>query len=111
MSIYGSNYEFVARKSQLGLPRVLFAQPVVYNDSTNCSCTSQLPCLRPATFRIPNYVVIKGLLVGCLPSESFLASTLECFFDFDCINLIQKHHLSNDVSYISDYRYFHLEIL
>ena len=35
-------------------------------------------------------VLIKGLKIGCTPSESFLASTLECFYDSSCIDLIQE---------------------
>ncbi|UJR34598.1 hypothetical protein I4U23_027374 [Adineta vaga] len=28
---------------------------------------------------------------GCTPSESFCASTLKCFYEQSCINLIQKY--------------------
>jgi hypothetical protein len=30
--------------------------------------------------------------MGCTPSESFLASTLECFYDLSCISLIQQQN-------------------
>ncbi|CAF1545864.1 unnamed protein product [Adineta steineri] len=32
-----------------------------------------------------------GLKIGCLSSESFLQSTLECFYDLNCIQLIQNY--------------------
>ncbi|CAF3971974.1 unnamed protein product, partial [Adineta steineri] len=36
-------------------------------------------------------IPIKGLKIGCTPSESFRASTLECFYDRSCINLIHQY--------------------
>ncbi|CAF4254599.1 unnamed protein product [Adineta steineri] len=36
-------------------------------------------------------ISIRGLKIGCLPSESFLQSTLECFYDLNCIQLIQNY--------------------
>jgi hypothetical protein len=58
------------------------------------NCTSQANFIRTN----PSATVsIKGLKMGCTPSESFLASTLECFYDSSCINLIQEYtsHTNN----------------
>ena len=39
---------------------------------------------------------IKGLKIGCTPTESFRASSLECFYDSSCIDLIQEYtHYTN----------------
>lgn len=99
MSVYGSNYEYVTRENSTSSSPVLFTLPMTYYGSTNCSCGSHSKCVQPAAFTWPHYVRVKGLLIGCLPSESFLASTLECFFDVDCVNLIQNH-MQGDVSYL-----------
>ncbi|UJR06830.1 hypothetical protein I4U23_011118 [Adineta vaga] len=34
---------------------------------------------------------IKGFKIGCLPSESLRSSTLECFYNLSCIQLIYKY--------------------
>ncbi|CAF4779101.1 unnamed protein product [Rotaria sp. Silwood1] len=95
MTVYGSNYKFVARNTRKGSSTLLYTLPTIYNGSENCSCELQSKCLSQAAFTWPHYVKVKGLLVGCLPSESFLASTLECFFDIDCINIIRNHMSGN----------------
>ncbi|CAF5004632.1 unnamed protein product [Rotaria sp. Silwood1] len=46
-------------------------------------------------FTSPTHVEIKGLHIGCLPSESLLASTFECFYDSNCIDLIRNHMFGN----------------
>ncbi|CAF2956088.1 unnamed protein product [Rotaria sp. Silwood2] len=91
MTVYGSNYEFIARNTRRGSSTVLYTLPIIYYGSENCSCGLQSKCLSQAAFTWPDYATVKGLLIGCLPSESFLASTLECFFDIDCINIIRSH--------------------
>ncbi|CAM4751903.1 unnamed protein product [Rotaria magnacalcarata] len=100
MTVYASNYEFVARKSQKGLSTILYTLPITYKETRNCSCGLQSKCLTQAVFTWPRHVKVKGFLIGCLPSESFLASTLECFFDVDCINLL-RNHMSGNVSYLN----------
>ncbi|UJR24406.1 hypothetical protein I4U23_005783 [Adineta vaga] len=58
------------------------------------SCGLHSNCTSQASFLITNSsdpIEIKGLKIGCTPSESFLASTLECFYDISCINLIQEY--------------------
>ncbi|CAF3320013.1 unnamed protein product [Rotaria socialis] len=95
MTVYASNYEFVARKSQKDISTVLYALPITYKETQNCSCGLQSKCLTQAVFTWPRHVKVKDFLIGCLPSESFLASTLECFFDVDCINLIRNHTSGN----------------
>lgn len=100
MTIYRSNYEFFASRATLTRSIPLYTRPITYQGPESCSCGLQSKCLRQAVFNEPQLVAVKGLLVGCLPSESLLASTLECFFDIDCINLIRKH-TSGNVSYLT----------
>ena len=53
-----------------------------------------MQCLTPAAFVWPNDTQVKGLFIGCLPSEAFLSSTLECFYDDDCVQLINREVLA-----------------
>jgi hypothetical protein len=98
MTVYGSNYKLVARQNRTNNFTVLYTLPVSYHGPTNCSCGLQSECLTQAAFTWPHYIAVKGFFIGCLPSESLLSSTLECFFDVDCIDLIQ-HLMPGNVSY------------
>ncbi|CAF3911936.1 unnamed protein product, partial [Adineta steineri] len=89
VSTYGTNFEYTAL---LG-PYLNFAlvQAVIYDN--NCSCGLNATCTTQANFISNNaseIIPVKGLKMGCTPSESFLASTLECFHDSSCINLIEE---------------------
>jgi hypothetical protein len=97
LSIYQSNYQLVVHPDRTNTPTVLYTQPIIYNRSANCSCGRKSNCVTPAVFTWPDYVEVKGLFIGCLPSQSLLASTLECFYDINCIDLIRKH-MNSDVS-------------
>ena len=100
LSIYQSNYRFIVHPDRTQLPTVLYTQPIIYDGPNNCSCGLQSNCVTQAAFTWPAYAEVKGLLIGCLPSQSLLASTLECFFDIDCIDLIRTH-MGGDVSDIN----------
>jgi hypothetical protein len=99
LSIYQSNYQLVVHRDRTHSLTVLYTQPITYNKSANCSCGLESNCITQAAFTWPVYMEVKGLLIGCLPSQSLLASTLECFFDINCINLIRKH-MGGDVRVI-----------
>ena len=90
ISVYGSNFEYIVPRSD---PSDNFAitRAVIYEN--NCSCGLNATCTIPASFmgNFSEIVSIKGFKMGCTPSESFLASTLECFYDFSCINRIQEY--------------------
>ncbi|CAF1154473.1 unnamed protein product [Adineta ricciae] len=40
-------------------------------------------------------IPVNGMKMGCTPSQSFLSSTLECFYNQSCLNLIQHYTGSN----------------
>jgi len=44
-----------------------------------------------------NKILLKGLKIGCTPTESLLSSTLECFYDESCLNTL-KNTLSSSMS-------------
>lgn len=67
------------------------SEPVSYDGGCSCAlhanCTTQAVFMKSAT----EVFAVKGLKMGCTPSESFLASTLECFYDALCVNLIKEY--------------------
>ncbi|CAF4253452.1 unnamed protein product, partial [Adineta steineri] len=93
MSTYGTTFEYIVRTNTLDE----FHAPtraLIYDDE--CSCGLYSNCTTQANFIISNSsgiisIAIKGLKIGCTPSESFRASTLECFYDRSCINLIHQY--------------------
>ncbi|CAF1140643.1 unnamed protein product [Adineta steineri] len=89
VSSYGTNYQYKASIYDL-IQTTLYTQAMIYDD--NCSCQLNSTCIINASFIEINStqpITIKGLKMGCTPSESLLASTLECFYDQSCINIIQ----------------------
>jgi hypothetical protein len=100
MTVYGGNYEHIIHPNRISNARILYSQAINYYDSINCSCGLQPNCVIKAAFTWPNYTTVKGLFIGCLPGQSFFASTLECFYDVDCIDLIRSY-MPGDVSYLS----------
>jgi hypothetical protein len=103
ISSYGTNYEYIMLVYNI-FQNMLYAQSIIYDN--NCSCGLNSSCTIDASFidtRSWRNVSIKGLKMGCTPSESLFLSTLECFYDISCINLLQQLLLikSNDnISYI-----------
>jgi hypothetical protein len=90
VSIYGTNFEYIAPwlKHETYVP----TQAIIYDNECSCglyqNCTSQASFIRTNS---SESVPIKGLKIGCTPSESFRASTLECFYDLSCVNLIEEY--------------------
>ncbi|CAF3918156.1 unnamed protein product [Adineta steineri] len=90
MSTYGTNFEYVGAPNA---PTYSYAstQAIIYD---GCSCGLYLNCTSQAIFIESNsskLFPVKGLKIGCTPSESFRASTLECFYDRSCIDLIHQY--------------------
>ena len=78
ISTYGTNYQYQNPAYNGSKNSLTFTQPLIYDD--NCSCSLNRTCTIDATFQQLEMRTIAGLRMGCIPSESFLASTLECFF-------------------------------
>lgn len=91
MSSYGTNFEYIHVWTGSDF-NYLPTQAIIYDN--NCSCGLYSHCTTQATFMSSNSLVsipILGLKIGCTPSESFLLSTLECFYDISCLNLIRQY--------------------
>ncbi|CAF3798193.1 unnamed protein product [Adineta steineri] len=90
ISSFGSNFEYIAPfyKQQFAYTPT---QAIIYD---KCSCGLYPNCTTEANFIERNHsksLAIKGLKMGCIPSESFRSSTLECFYDESCVQLIQQY--------------------
>ncbi len=95
ISNYGTNFEYFIPQFLIGM-QYANTRPLRYDN--NCSCGEYSSCTSEANFtgsKPSEMILIKGLKIGCTPSESFLGSTLECFYNQSCINLIQQYTKMN----------------
>ncbi|CAF4296305.1 unnamed protein product, partial [Adineta steineri] len=95
---YGTNFEYIAPWYNMTYSAAI-TQPVMYNDN-QCNCALTANCTIQANFIQTNpreIFQVCGLKMGCIPSESFLLSTLECFYNLSCIDLIQQFTSNNSM--------------
>ncbi|CAF1569046.1 unnamed protein product [Adineta ricciae] len=98
VSTYGTNFQYMDPSYENQSYSIAHTESVTYDQ--NCSCGLNFTCLTEASFNKTNSTeskIITGLKMGCIPSESFLASTLECFYDLSCINLIHEMTNTTDI--------------
>ena len=59
----------------------------------NCSCATSSDCFEPITLHLKNGTVIEipGHVLGCLPIESLLGSTLAYFYNQTCVGILTKY--------------------
>ncbi|UJR34784.1 hypothetical protein I4U23_027565 [Adineta vaga] len=91
ISTYGTNVEFITEVTTDVVIHVP-GKAVIYDDE--CSCGISPNCTSQATFIEKDFskkIPINGMKIGCTPSQSFLSSTLECFYNQSCLNLIQQY--------------------
>ncbi|CAF1470926.1 unnamed protein product [Adineta steineri] len=82
VSAYSTNWYYITKK--ITLTAMLYLKPQYY-DSDMCNCATSSTCTQSST------PYIKGYLVGCTPLESLLQSTLECFYEESCIDLLTTY--------------------
>ncbi|CAF1375969.1 unnamed protein product [Adineta steineri] len=79
VSAYSTNwYPFTHNIVKFG---TIYFKPQYYG-SDGCNCATSATCTQPST------PFIQGYLVGCTPLESLLQSTLECFYEQSCVDLL-----------------------
>ncbi|UJR34795.1 hypothetical protein I4U23_027576 [Adineta vaga] len=91
ISTYGTNFEYIIPWKNVA-DRYAPTNATIYDHQ--CSCALYSNCTTAATLIKANSsetIQIKGLKMGCIPSESFRLSTLECFYDQSCLNLIYQY--------------------
>ncbi|CAF1176295.1 unnamed protein product [Adineta steineri] len=97
ISSYGTNFEYIG--PWYGWYSYAITQPKIYDNGCSCAlypnCTSQARFIEMNSSEI---IPIRGLKIGCTPSESFLLSNLACFYDQSCINIIQQYTNSTNSS-------------
>ncbi|CAF0890659.1 unnamed protein product [Adineta steineri] len=115
ISTYGTNFEYISLWTEAMISGAYHGYTIIgyaYTEGMiydkECSCGLYSNCTTQATFVDENssdMIPVKGLKIGCTPSESFRLSTLECFYDLSCLNLIQNytdyHNSSTPLSTIS----------
>ncbi|CAF1233379.1 unnamed protein product [Adineta steineri] len=98
ISKYGTNFQYIFDipdcdpHSNPYCNAALFTKAIIYDNG--CSCGLFPLCTTQASFIESNSsqkIPIQGLKMGCTPSESFRASTLECFYNQSCLTLIQQY--------------------
>ncbi|UJR38908.1 hypothetical protein I4U23_031576 [Adineta vaga] len=90
ITAYGTNFQYIIPWYNLSISSAI-TQPMIYDNE--CSCASTANCTTSAQFINLNSsenIHLQGLKMGCTPTESLLASTLECFYNQLCIKLIQE---------------------
>ncbi|UJR34643.1 hypothetical protein I4U23_027420 [Adineta vaga] len=98
ISTYGSNYKYIVSTDTRGdifstRNGIATTEGIIYD---KCSCGLYSNCTSQANFIDINInsskiFSLQGLKIGCTPSESFRSSTLECFYNQTCLNLIQQY--------------------
>ena len=74
--------------------RTQFLSVVVESGHCSCGTPRSLYCIDPLV--INGNVSVPGMFIGCLPLTSLRLSSLECFYDQQCLNNIQQAmNLSN----------------
>ena len=106
MSVYQSSFVITVVS---GLPVVRF-DPTSFrgfaqNTSTSCSCVRSPRCSTQAgqfQYQFGSLLTIArlwstpGIHVSCTPIDSLLQSTLECWYDQDCISRVQTYFENDD---------------
>lgn len=95
-SSYGTDFKYVLPWYMKSISAAI-TEGMIYDQ---CSCELNKTCTSQANFIGRNsskLIEIKGLKMGCTPSESLLRSTLECFYDLSCIDILDVGDLVNNV--------------
>lgn len=77
---------------------LMYYSEVIYNDDgTSCSCGTDSGCVHPLGLYCSrddcydvskSYMIVPGMVLGCLPVDSVLSSTLECFYNQSCVQML-----------------------
>ncbi|CAF1041737.1 unnamed protein product [Adineta steineri] len=103
ISAIGTNwYPVIAFEATIG---TIYMQAQKYNLSS-CNCATMPACVEPISLELnsgSNWIV-PGMMIGCLPLESMLESTLECIYDQDCLDTISETLLAKSILSLSSAR-------
>ena len=78
VSVYNTNWRpFLVQNITLGLKIYMKSQSY-----GGCDCAISSLCIQNST------PIVAGYVVGCLPLESYMWSTLECFYSQSCLDQV-----------------------
>ena len=88
MSSLGTNW-YPVITNETATNGTIYMQAQEYNQSS-CNCATSATCTEPMVLELNSQSnwIIPGMMIGCLPFESMLQSTLECIYDQNCLNMI-----------------------
>ena len=87
LSLFAMNWNFNVTSSSARTNGTVRNEPIHHN--TSCSCATSRHCLQPAAiFSHDDTLIhtIDGMMHGCFFIESFLASSLSCFYSNSCLH-------------------------
>ena len=77
---------------------LMYSSTTIYNDdNTSCSCGTDSSCAHSLGLYCSQidcydeskpYMIVPGMVLGCLPVDSVLSSTLECFYSQSCVQML-----------------------
>ncbi|CAF1405920.1 unnamed protein product [Adineta ricciae] len=83
MSGYQTSWKFTILERANFSP--IYTNPITYN---SCSCGTSSSCSQPVTI---DNSIIDGLLMGCYPMQTVLQSSLQCFYNQTCLQVILSY--------------------
>lgn len=92
MSLFAMNWNSILINTIDQDDEVVANTPIVYNRS--CSCATSRQCLQAAgiySYDGTLLYTIDGLMHGCFFIDSFLASSLSCFYSDACLHDLTEH--------------------
>ncbi|CAF1031606.1 unnamed protein product [Adineta ricciae] len=94
MSVYQTNWKFTILERENFSP--IYTNPMKYQ---SCSCGTSSLCCEPV---IIDNSIIDGLFIGCYPMKTILQSSLQCFYNETCLQIILSYFQkssSNNISF------------
>lgn len=88
LTAYSTNWVFSPRYDTNMSYYSFATQPVSHG--SNCSCATSSACTEPVFL---NGQMIPGFVLGCIPFESLVRSTLVCLYNQTCVDLINTGDL------------------
>ncbi|UJR18558.1 hypothetical protein I4U23_005465 [Adineta vaga] len=86
MSIFSTNWLLKVKQYSNVSEKLFFTEPVIYNSS--CSCATSRKCMQLAGIYSWNGTLlhtIDSVMYGCFLLESYLATSLSCFYSYSCL--------------------------